>query len=292
MNISKQIINIINEEKLPKGAEEILPNFHIFFYRMFTEFYHNGTTLFKVTSSFTNNADKQLVKDTAIEHFSKIDFTKDRAALISDGKANVALKKFRSALAEKLTSELERYGLGKAPFRFIGVMDSPPKEMQDKNPEGYNNALQQFPRFDAGGIGSCARCYNAITTHYIIKSADGKTFPLGSECVSRLHDKKTEDEAKKAALKLSKAKSDKRNDTKKDELKELLDNPDIVAKLKAIPKENHKDYDKWPDSKKQWWDSTMGGKTYYDDIMFKYKGSGTAGKIRLLKELKKVLGIK
>jgi hypothetical protein len=77
----------------------------------------------------------------------------------------------------------EEAGLGKAPFRYVGIVD------------------QQISHGDrvigqVGGIavttkpgGSCMYCSRAILYMFNVESADGKTFHVGSECILKTGDK-------------------------------------------------------------------------------------------------------
>jgi hypothetical protein len=65
----------------------------------------------------------------------------------------------------------ERTGLGKAPFRCIG-MD-----------ENWYVACQGAPRQPGG---TCDHCMTGIAYQFRIRSADGKEFVVGSECVMKL----------------------------------------------------------------------------------------------------------
>jgi hypothetical protein len=76
--------------------------------------------------------------------------------------------------AAELTAVLhpfERGGLGKAPFRFIGVQEK---------------TYQSCPGAPVQPGGTCDYCSNGIRYVYRIRSADGKVFGVGSECVRKL----------------------------------------------------------------------------------------------------------
>lgn len=80
----------------------------------------------------------------------------------------------------------EKAGLGKAGFRCTGVVSIPSASLAERNPDAYNNAMAMLPR--NLGIGSCAYCGTAIMHNFIIESADGKRFVVGSDCVARTGD--------------------------------------------------------------------------------------------------------
>ncbi len=81
--------------------------------------------------------------------------------------------------AETVTSEdlaavkhpFERAGLGLAPFRFVGVV---------------TKVYVSCPGAPAQPGGCCDYCSNGIKYVYNIRSADGKTFGVGSECVRKI----------------------------------------------------------------------------------------------------------
>ncbi len=77
----------------------------------------------------------------------------------------------------------ERVGLGKAPFRCIGVF-------QDVGPHRYPGPGGVTIEIGAPGqaMGTCAHCGTGIADCYQIKSADGKKFVVGSSCVERTGD--------------------------------------------------------------------------------------------------------
>jgi hypothetical protein len=67
----------------------------------------------------------------------------------------------------------ERAGLGKAPFRFIGAQ------------EVFFQATPDAPR-QCGG--SCDFCGTGIVTFCFIRSADGREFKVGSDCLRKTGD--------------------------------------------------------------------------------------------------------
>ncbi|ATI17299.1 hypothetical protein [Aeromonas phage AS-sw] len=74
----------------------------------------------------------------------------------------------------------ESQGVGKAPFRCVGMFKMPNKDtatMQDYAalPQGY-------------GAGSCHVCGTGIIYNYMIHDADGQKFVVGCECVNYTND--------------------------------------------------------------------------------------------------------
>lgn len=98
----------------------------------------------------------------------------------------------------------ERAGLGLAPFRFVGMVE------QDK---AYGEVILNRAEFQATGVavttkpgGSCAYCGTYIVNMYNVRSADGRTFHVGNDCVERVGDRKLVEAVKVAAAKLGRAK--------------------------------------------------------------------------------------
>jgi hypothetical protein len=76
-------------------------------------------------------------------------------------------------MTETLIHPFEKAGLGKAPFRFVGM-----EEKVITHPDGTTQAG-----------GSCQYCSTGIRYLFNIKSADGHTFHVGSDCVAKTHAK-------------------------------------------------------------------------------------------------------
>lgn len=77
----------------------------------------------------------------------------------------------------------EHAGLGKAPFRFVGI------EKQDL---AYGQVCLNREEFTRTGIllstkpgGTCAYCGESILNMYRVRSADGHEFHVGCECVEK-----------------------------------------------------------------------------------------------------------
>jgi hypothetical protein len=83
-----------------------------------------------------------------------------------------------TALAEK-THAFERAGLGKAPFRCVGVET---KKGPITLPCGTQVGAPGQP------MGSCDFCGNGIADCYQILSADGRRFEVGCDCVRKTGD--------------------------------------------------------------------------------------------------------
>lgn len=96
-------------------------------------------------------------------------------------------------MSEKIHKWTE-YGLGEAPFRFVGVAQIPSPSLAEANPDAYNNAMRALP--PGYHCGTCAVCGMPLMNNYLIKSADGRTFSVGCECVLKRGDRSLVDAVK------------------------------------------------------------------------------------------------
>jgi hypothetical protein len=186
---------------------------------------------------------------------------------------------------------LEKFGLGKGPFKFIGAISGPDRSLQESNPEAYNRALMDMPKIDTGR-GSCARCATAISEHYLIRSSDGKTAALGSECIKYLNSKEVEDQAVNAKQKIDRGKRAVIADKKRLEFKTIISDPAHVETLKGMSHKMPTDYDQWDQGKREWYDAKVKQESYYLDLVERSKRSGKAGMARILKEVQLALGLR
>ena len=119
----------------------------------------------------------------------------------------------------------EAAGLGKAPFRFVG--------MEHKvGPVNLGGGLT----CGAPGqpMGTCDFCGNGIAFCYYIRSSDGREFIVGSECV-----RKTGDAGLKR--KVAKLETQRRNeaaDARIERARETLEDKGVQAKLAGKPHPN------------------------------------------------------
>lgn len=89
-------------------------------------------------------------------------------------------------MTEEKIHRFELAGLGKAPFRCVGLSQIPSPTLAEHNPDAYNNALRSLP--PDFGCGTCHYCGQAIMNCYLIVSADGHKFAVGCECVRKTGD--------------------------------------------------------------------------------------------------------
>lgn len=118
---------------------------------------------------------------------------------------------------EKTIHVFEDAGMGKAPFKLIGLYSIPSSSLGATNPDAYNNMLKAMPK--GIGIGSCAYCGTPLVHNFIIESACGKKSPVGCDCVA-----KTDDKGLVKAIKLEKSRvnREKRQQEQKDKYDAML----------------------------------------------------------------------
>ncbi len=81
----------------------------------------------------------------------------------------------------------EHSGLGKHPFKLIGVYSLPSSGLASANPMAYQDQLKAMPK--GVGIGSCAYCHTPLTHNFIIQSSDGKKNAVGCDCIKKVGDR-------------------------------------------------------------------------------------------------------
>lgn len=167
----------------------------------------------------------------------------------------------------------EARGLGKAPFRWVGV----------SNRVGPIRIAQaDGTTLEIGGpgqpMGTCAYCLQGIVECHEIRSADGQRFIVGCDCVRRVSEKgdRVLTQAEQASRKLKNAKAQKRRDAKADavesELATLLADEAVRARLAALPS----DHD---------WKAKQGG-TLLADLEWLLKRAGAQGRAKALARIK------
>ena len=99
-------------------------------------------------------------------------------------------------MADVLVHPFERAGLGLAPFRCIDAVES--------------------------NLSGCAYCGTGIKIHCLIRSSDGKTFIVGTDCVAKVElsvDKTLALDVRKAMAKIRRAKADARREREHERMK-------------------------------------------------------------------------
>jgi hypothetical protein len=167
----------------------------------------------------------------------------------------------------------ESAGLGKAPFKFVGFYrDIGPKPMGDG-----------MTTIGAPGqpMGTCDYCLNGIANCYQIASADGKHFVVGCDCVDKLCNPTNLPASRLAHDKVYQAvKAAQRKAT--NEARQLREKAKIA------------EGQKWADENEQLLRATQNGfrpgESLWDQYVWFMNNAGNAGKIKILKQLKRNVG--
>lgn len=156
--------------------------------------------------------------------------------------------------------KFEQAGLGKAPFRMLGMFES--------RCSGQPNANGVSVGFAGQPAGTCDFCGTGIANCFQIQSADGKTFVVGEDCVRKVDDTGLYDTVKRAANKLKTA---ARHEREKKTISEMY--PVFQA---AIQSEVNKPHPWHGDMYKQF--------TMADYLQSCWNVSGASGRLKLIKQ--------
>jgi hypothetical protein len=157
------------------------------------------------------------------------------------------------------THKFEAAGLGKAPFRCVGATEKRgPISMQ------INGALFQV---GAPGqpMGTCAYCGQGIAICCRVKSSDGKSFDVGSDCVRKVGDAGLTRKVKTIVATRRREKAHARAVEQKAFLISLLADENIKAALGAKPH------------------PSIPGKTLWDYVCWMRDHAGASGIAKTLK---------
>ncbi len=160
-------------------------------------------------------------------------------------------------------------GLGLAPFRFIGIVkqDITHGEVRVGTIDGYTVTTKKG--------GTCAYCGTYIVQMCNVKSADGKRFHVGSDCIAKVGG---EELARKVAKAVNAARAVVTKDRaagKVASLVEILTRSEVRAALSAQPH---------PVAFR-----AARGETLLDSIEWTMQNAGTAGKLRAAKIVASVI---
>ena len=166
----------------------------------------------------------------------------------------------------------ERAGLGKAPFAYLGVSESR-GPIRIRNNDGTETLIGS----EGQPMGSCAYCLQGIAECHHVRSADGKKFTVGCDCIRRVYGDdrapvraKAEAASRKLRNRAAKARRDAKATTEQGELAALLADEGTRAKLAELP------------------GPRFG--TLLEHAEFMAKKAGAAGRARALKAIKAALG--
>lgn len=178
-------------------------------------------------------------------------------------------KQIEAAVNETTVHPFERAGLGKAPFRYVGMV------AQDRC---YGEAILNRAEYEKTGVavttkpgGSCAYCGTYIVNMYNIVSVDGHVFHVGSDCVEKTADRKLVDAMKAETRKAAKAKRAANAGAVTVELATFLVDDETRAKLATLPHPK------------------FAGFTLLDWAEWMVKRSGATGRAKTLKAIKSAL---
>ena len=150
----------------------------------------------------------------------------------------------------------EAAGLGKAPFRFVGI---------------YEAKYQACPGAPVQPGASCDYCGASLLNVCLIRSADGREFRVGCDCVTKTGDHGLRKVVDSAVREAKKAAQFKRDSAKVDAIRETFARPDVRMSLAARPHPNA--------------DLAARGLTLEDYVGWMLSNAGMAGKLRLAKVL-------
>lgn len=159
-----------------------------------------------------------------------------------------------------ITHKFEEAGLGKAPFRLLGMFE--------KRCTGQPNAQGLIVGSPGQPAGTCDYCGTGIANCYEIQSADGHKFVVGENCVEKTYDKGLVDTVKRSANKL---KNEARHVREKARIEAAA--PIIHAVIERERSNPH------PIS----WRAER-GETMGDNISWLWNNCGNAGKLKLIRE--------
>lgn len=164
----------------------------------------------------------------------------------------------------------ERAGLGKAPFRCVGMYES------------KYQAIPGDPSCPIQPGSMCDYCANGIMNVFRIKSADGKEFKVGCDCVARTSDACAKTDAERVARELrtqvNRLKTAAANARKDERIAAALARFEANAeRLKAMTVSR----------------MGMGGASYercaYEYLQWMFTHSGRTGKIKAAKQMDELL---
>lgn len=155
----------------------------------------------------------------------------------------------------------EAAGLGKAPFRYAGMVD------QDIR---YGNAVVKINGVECETKpgGTCDYCGTYIVHMFRVTSSDGRTFKVGSDCIEKVDAKLIV--PVKADIKQFKAKQDRE---RIEAARSMLERPDVVEILKAFPHPQPK--------------AAYNGATFHDYAVWIMRNAGITGKLGVARAIEK-----
>lgn len=158
----------------------------------------------------------------------------------------------------------EAAGLGKAPFRFVAI-------------ERRVGPWQVGPNTYVGApgqpVGTCQYCGQSIAECCIIRSADGRTFTVGNECVRKTGDAGLVNLAKREHNRVQRERKAASDERRIEAAKAKLQEAEQALKAEPHPYE---------------WLAKQ-GKTAFDFVQFLLANGGTSGKLRAARLVEKAV---
>lgn len=153
--------------------------------------------------------------------------------------------------------------MGKAPYRYVG----------------YERRVFTVPGTEIIRAGaSCDHCSTAIVDCFIFRSADGKTFKVGSTCVNKSEDRGLINVVKRAAAQVATQRRHEVEAAKITGLAQQLAEGTRRDKLATLPHpKGYRDRE------------TNKPLSFLDYAEWMFKNAGNAGKLKLLKQVEQVL---
>jgi hypothetical protein len=159
----------------------------------------------------------------------------------------------------------EKAGLGVAPYRFGGMFTI---VKQGANTNAFAGELIKYPKLEAG-CGTCAFCGHAIMNVFVVVSADGTRWGVGSSCIHKFGAANLVKTVKAAIREKQKARRKAKGDAARAELIACLDEP----RIHGMPHSNAH--------------FAQQGKTFADEIQWFIDNAGATGLINLAALAKK-----
>lgn len=159
---------------------------------------------------------------------------------------------------ETKVHKFEAAGLGKAPFSYAGYAQK---------------TYQACPGAPVQPGGSCCYCGTPIMNFFYIKSSDGHTFHVGSECVAKTGDAGLKKVVAAEVAKMAKSKEEVRIAA----AKAKLESPEFKAHLASLPHPN-----KFKNRE------TGEPLTMLEYVEWMFKNSGHAGSLKVARQLEKL----
>jgi hypothetical protein len=136
-------------------------------------------------------------------------------------------RKEASGPAPESIHVFEKAGLGKAPYQFLGV-----EHRVGPIKIGEENGVETWAGAPGQPMGVCAFCGTGIADCFYLKSADGKRFYVGCDCIGRAGDAGL----KKIASREISKKRKQAETARVDMVRAMVaSDPAVRAKLSAVP---------------------------------------------------------